>query len=108
MGRDNWIRAEETKSAVEVAKLWQQQQVNIIPGIRNKEGNGSTGTPGWARVMKWEAVQWEREITKDIGTTRSKPGAENVENKHNILSPLAFQFPAGKETMVMWSAESGL
>lgn len=102
MGKDNWIRAEETKSAVEVAKLWQQQQVSIILGIRNKEGKWFYWDPRMSQSYEVRGSSVGAEITKDIGTTRNQAWCrEDVENKHNILSPLAFQFPAGKETMVM-------
>ena len=38
------------------------------------------------------------EIIKDTGTARNGAWCrEDVENKHNILSRMAFQFPAGKE-----------
>lgn len=92
--------------AVEVAKPWQQRQISIILGLRNKERKWFYWDPRVSQSYEVRGSPGGAEIIKDTGTPRNRAQCrEGVENKHSILSPLAFQFPVGKETTVMWSAE---
>lgn len=49
MERENWIKAEETKAG-ERPRLWQQQEVIITPGLRNRDRKWFYWNPVWARV----------------------------------------------------------
>jgi len=101
MGRDNWIRAEQTNNGCRSFQTLAIATSQHRPRAKEKAEEMVLLRHKGGQSYEVRCSSVGAEIIKDTGTTRNRAWCrEGVENKHNILSPLAFQFPAGKTTVL--------